>query len=59
MEKAPKCAISPVRTLALRTGMTTVRRLNCTVISVTDGGDVTTVGGEDTGVIRDSHWRDA
>ena len=24
-----------------------------------NGGDVTTVGGEDTGVIRDSHWRDA
>ena len=24
-------------------------------ISVTDGGDVTTVGGEDTRVIRDSH----
>ena len=42
----------------------TVWRLNGTDISVTDefvtdGGDVTTVGGEDTGVIRDSHWRDA
>ena len=42
----------------LRTGMATVRRLNGTDISVTDGGDVTTVGGEDTGVIRDSHWHD-
>ena len=53
------------------TGMATVRRMNGTDIrvtdwngdgtdiSVTDGGDVTTVGGEDTGVIRDSHWRDA
>ena len=40
------------------TGMATVRRLNGTGISVTDGGDVTMVGGEDTGVIRDSHWRD-
>ena len=35
-----------------------VQRLNGTDIGVTDGGDVTTVG-EDTGVIRDSHWRDA
>ena len=55
----------------LCTGMATVRRLNGTDInvtdwngdgtgiSVTDGGDVTTVGGGDTGVIRDSHWRDA
>ena len=30
-----------------------------TDVRATDGGDVTTVGGEDTGVIRDSHWRDA
>ena len=48
-----------IRTSALRTGMATVRRLNGTDISVTDGGDVTMVGGEDTGVIRDSYWRDA
>ena len=51
--------MATVRTSALRTGMAMVRRLNGTDISVTDGGDVTTVGGEDTGVIRDSHWRDA
>ena len=48
----------------MSTGMATVRRLNGTDISVTDefvtdGGDVTTIGGEDTGVIRDSHWHDA
>ena len=28
-------------------------------VRATDNGDVTTVEGEDTGVIRDSHWRDA
>ena len=47
------------RVISMCTGMATVRRLNGTDISVTDSGDVTTVGGEDTGVIRDSHWRDA
>ena len=51
--------MATVRTSALRTGMATVRRLNGTDISVTDGSDVMTVGGGDTGVIRDSHWRDA
>jgi hypothetical protein len=38
------------------TGMTTG---DGTDIRVTDGGDVATVGGEVTGVIRGSHWRDA
>ena len=50
---------TPLGLVVMCTGMATVRRLNGTDISVTDGGDVTTVGGEDTGVIRDSHWRDA
>ena len=47
------------RVISMCTGMATVRRLNGTDISVMDSGDVTTVGGEDTGVIRDSHGRDA
>ena len=50
---------TPLGLVVMCTGMATVRRLNGTDISITDGGDVTTVGGEDTGVIRDSHWRDA
>ena len=50
---------TPLGLVVMCTGMATVRRPNGTDISVTDGGDVTTVGGEDTGVIRDSHWRDA
>ena len=50
---------TPLGLIVMCTGMATVRRLNGTDISVTDGSDVMTVGGEDTGVIRDSHWRDA
>ena len=50
---------TPLGLVVMCTGMATVRRLNGTDISVTDSGDVTMVGGEDTGVICDSHWRDA